>query len=199
VDAFSSINNSHRITPEFNFDATSHPLLSRFDQFYEQLSLILTCDSSPNQGRKKPPLNPSSRTQIVLPSSTVAPTTPPQSTNAINPQYSSGSSASASSQAEEKDEHYTQSFATEFVYESYKLLLKWLQPIAWYRETKYKLRHPYAAWYYLVNCSAHQKMHVRLQGNKVTAESDGGISFQPDPSLPCMFPVFSIEVSRLSH
>ena len=38
-------------------------------------------------------------------------------------------------------------------------------------------------------------MHVRLQGNKVTAESDGSLSFQPDPARPCMYPIFSIEVS----
>jgi len=42
VDAFLTVNNSAYMTAEFNFDASSHPLLSRFDEIYEQLSHILT-------------------------------------------------------------------------------------------------------------------------------------------------------------
>ena len=44
------------------------------------------------------------------------------------------------------------------------------------------------------NCCAHQKMRISLGGVRVTAESDGGFSLQPNPALRCMYPVFSIEV-----
>ena len=143
MDIFSSVNGSDRITPEFEFDASSHPLLIRFEHFYRQLALILTRDSPPNQHASEPPRNTSSRAPIVL-HSAAAPSTPPRPANPINPQYSSGSSATASSGAEEKDEHYTHSLANAFVYASHESLRKWVEPFAWYRETQYKLRHSYA-------------------------------------------------------
>ena len=37
-------------------------------------------------------------------------------------------------------------------------------------------------------------MKVRLDHVQVTAKSDGGLSFQPDPTLKSTYPVFSIEV-----
>ena len=142
ADAFSNVNNSDRITPQYNFyPSPDHPLM-HFGDFYEQLSLILTRDQPPNHGSRERPLNTNSRTQIVLPSS---PTTPPPSPTPINPQYSSGSSATASSAAEEKDEHYTHSFANAFVYASQQSLRNWLESFAWYRDTQYKLRRSYAA------------------------------------------------------
>ena len=138
------MNNSDRIPPEFNFDASSHPLLIRFEHFYQQLGLILTRDSPSNQRPRDPPLNTNPRTQIVLPS-TAAPSTPPPSANPVNPQYSSGSSGTASSGAEEKDEHFTHSFANAFVYASYESLKKWLEPFAWYHETNCRVQHSYAS------------------------------------------------------
>jgi len=48
VNAMLSVNNSERITPEFRFTASSHPLLILFQGFYEQLSLVLTRDPSPD-------------------------------------------------------------------------------------------------------------------------------------------------------
>lgn len=97
-----------------------------FGHFYQQLSLILTRDSPPSQRSRELPVNTTSRTQIVLPSSATAPATPPPSGNSINPQYSSGSSATFSSGAEEKEEHYTDSFANAFVFASYESLRNWL-------------------------------------------------------------------------
>jgi hypothetical protein len=145
VNAFSMVNNSDRITPEFNFYASpDHPLML-FGHVYQQLSLILTRDSPPSQRSREPPANATSRTQIVLPSSAATPTTPPPSANPVNTQYSSGSSATFSSGAEEKDEHYTDSFANAFVFASYESLRNWLQPLAWYDETNCRLQHSYAA------------------------------------------------------
>ena len=144
ADAFLNVNNSDRITPQFYFNASSHPLLIRFEYFYRQLGLILTRDSPPNQSSREQSQNTTSRTQVVLPS-TAAPSTPPPSTNRINPQYSSGSSATASSRTEEKDEHYTQSMANVFVYASYESLRTWLEPFTWDQEMNYRLQHSYAA------------------------------------------------------
>ena len=144
ANAFSSVNSSDRITPEFNFYPSPDHRLMLFGPFYQQLGLILTRDSPPNQRLREPPLNPNSRTHIVLPS-VAAPSTPPPSANLVDPQYSSGSSATASSGAEEKDEHYTQSFANAFVYASHESLRKWFGPFAWYHETNCRLQHSYAA------------------------------------------------------
>jgi len=48
--------------------------------------------------------------------------------------------------------------------------------------------------WYLANCSDQQNMGMTLDNIKVTAKSDGGLSFQPNPKDQCMYPVFSIEV-----
>ena len=40
-------------------------------------------------------------------------------------------------------------------------------------------------------------MHVKLDEVRVTATSDGGLSFLPAPPNRCMYPVFSIEVAPL--
>ena len=51
----------------------------------------------------------------------------------------------------------------------------------------------------LINFSLHQKMHLKLDAVRVTATSDGGLSFKPDPAQGCMYPVFSVEVTTYSH
>ena len=186
------MNSSDCITPRFKFDDSSHPQLIRFEQFYQKLRLIVSRSPSPKH-RPGEPLDTTPPTQMILPAPPV-PTTPPPSTNPINPQYSSSSNVTASSAAESTDEHFIQSLANEFVYGSYKSLIKSLESVAWYRETKYDLQHGYAAKRYLANSSDHQKMHVKLNNVKVTADSDGGLSLQPDPSRRCLYPVFSIEV-----
>ena len=40
-------------------------------------------------------------------------------------------------------------------------------------------------------------MHVKLDEVRVTATSDGGLSFLPNPPDRCLYPVFSIEVAHL--
>jgi len=145
ADAFSSVNNSERITSKFNFyPSPNHPLVL-FRPFYQQLGLVLTRDSPSNQQRKRePPPTTTPHTQIVLPSTDV-PTTPPPSENPINPQYSPGSVATASSAAEEKAEHYTQAFVNAFVYGSHESLRQWLDPFVWYHERDYRVQHTYPA------------------------------------------------------
>jgi hypothetical protein len=35
---------------------------------------------------------------------------------------------------------------------------------------------------------------VKIENVRVTAKSDGGLPFQPDPARRCLYPVISIEV-----
>ena len=193
------MNGSGRITPEFEFDDSSHPRLLRFEPFYQKLRVIISRNPSsashPGEtSETTPPI------QTTSPSTPTVHTTPPTSTNVVDPQFSSTSYATASSAAESTDEHFTQSFANDFVDASYRSLLKSLNLIAWYRDTKYKLQHgcPAAKDYNLANFRDHQKMHVKLEEVRVTATSDGGLSLQPNPSQRCMYPVFSIEVTPYS-
>ena len=136
------VNGSRRITPEFEFDDSSHHKLLRFEAFYEMFALLLSRkpDATYRPGDETSEATPP--TQTTFPSAANVSTTPPPSTNVIDPQYSSTSNATASSKAESTDEHYTHSLANEFVGASYRSLLKSLNSIAWYRDTKYKLLKP---------------------------------------------------------
>ena len=49
----------------------------------------------------------------------------------------------------------------------------------------------------LINLRDQQKTQVTLEGVRVTAKSDGGLSLQPDPDYQRTHPVFSIEVPHL--
>lgn len=135
AQAFTSVNNSNRITPKFIFNRSSYPQLVNFRQFYRQLSLIISRDGPLVHGPLDPPSPP---TQIVSPFTTSVPTTPPPSSaNPVDPQYS------GSSGAESKDEHYTDLCAYEFVRDSYEVLEDALQQHTWYRETDYQLQQMY--------------------------------------------------------
>lgn len=145
ADAISRVNNSDRLTPEFKFAAPAgHPLV-HFKRFYEQLGLNLSRKSSPKQRPQEAPVDTTPPTQITLPFPMAPFTTPPSSDNPIDPQYSSGSAATASSGAESKDEFYTDSCANAFVAGSLYSLDTWLQQVAWYRETRCQLHHTYVA------------------------------------------------------
>ena len=140
AEELEKVNGSDRITPEFEFDESSHPRLLRFEPFYQKLRVIISRNPAPTYrpgetSQTTPP------TQTTSPSSPNVQTTPPPSTNVVDPQFSSTSYATASSAAESTDEHFTQSFANDFVDASYRLLLKSLISVAWYRDTKYKLQH----------------------------------------------------------
>ena len=140
ANEFERVNGSGRINPGFEFDDSSHPQLFRFEQFYQKLRVIVSRNPlSTSRPRDSPETTPP--TQTTSPSAANLPTTPPPSTNPVNPQYSSTSNVTASSGAESTDEHFTQSLANEFLYGSYRSLLKSLNSIAWYSHTEYKLQH----------------------------------------------------------
>jgi len=133
------VNGSERVIPEFEFDDSLHPGLLRFEPFYQKLRVIIS---------RKPSsvYRPRETSETTPPTQTTTPTvqtTLPLSMNVVDPQFSSTSHATASSAAESTDEHFTQSFANDFVDASYRSLLKSLNSIAWYRDTKYKLQHGY--------------------------------------------------------
>lgn len=140
---FEKVNGSQRITPDFEFDDSTCPRLIRFDEFFQKLKVIVLRNPSavPPRGES---LDTTPPTQTVLPAGSVIPTTPPPpSENLVNPQFSSTSNVTMSSGAESTDEHFTQSLANVFVFASFKSLIKSLNSIAWYRDTRYKLQHGY--------------------------------------------------------
>ena len=140
---FEKVNGSERITPDFEFDDSMYPRLIRFDEFFQKLKVIVLRNPSAVH-RREESSDTTPPTQTVLPAGSVVPTTPPpRSENLINPQFSSTSNATMSSAAESTDEHFTQSLANVFVFASFKSLIKSLNSIAWYRDTRYKLQHGY--------------------------------------------------------
>jgi len=144
VNAMLSVNNSERITPEFRFTASSHPRLILFQGFYQQLSLVLARDRSPNQTRRETPLVSTPPRQVASPPPAADPSTPPLSANPVDPQYSSGSIATVSSGAESKDESITDAFTNGFVSACHFSLQDSLFPVSWFRDTDYRLEHSYA-------------------------------------------------------
>lgn len=140
MNEFRNVNDSHRITSEFKFDDAFRPRLIRFEGFYQKLRLILSRKPSSEDQQGKP-VDATPPPQTVMPTTSVSPTTPPPSTNSVDPQYSSTSNVTVSSKAESTDEHFTQSLANVFIYASYQSLKKSLSSIAWYRETNYELQH----------------------------------------------------------
>ena len=140
---FERVNGSERITPDFEFDDSTYPRLIRFDEFFQKLKVIVLRNPSAVHHRGES-LDTTPPTQTVFPAGSVIPTTPPPpSEDLINPQFSSTSNATVSSAAESTDEHFTQSLANVFVFASFKSLIKSLNSIAWYRDTRYKLQHGY--------------------------------------------------------
>ena len=67
VNSMLSVNNSERITPEFRFTASSHPPLILFQGFYEQLSLVLARDPSPDHPQPQTSLDITPPRQIASP------------------------------------------------------------------------------------------------------------------------------------
>ena len=150
AEELETVNGSDRITPAFKFDDSAHPRLLRFEPFYQKLRVIISRNPSLTD-RRGQPLDTTPPTQTTSPLAPTFPTTPPPSSNVVDPKFSSTSNATASSAAESTDEHFTQSFANDFVDASYRSLLKSLSSIAWYRDTKYELQHgcPAATDYYI--------------------------------------------------
>jgi len=139
---FERVNGSKTITPEFEFDECQTPALIPFIHFYDRLGYLLSVENP----RMQPSTEPSYTTpptQTTSPKLAMA--TPPLSANPIDPQYSSSSNTTSSSNAtsasgESKDEDSSDSCANDFVNATFGLLKSSLQQMAWYKETKYRLR-----------------------------------------------------------
>ena len=136
---FEKVNGSHRITPEYKFDDSCHPQLVRFDQFYQKLRAIISRNpSSIYPPAETPETTPP--TQTTPPSVLLIPTTPPPSTNVIDPQYSSLECHSLFGCRVDG-----RTFYPVFCQRVCVWLVKSLNSIAWYRDTKYELQHGWPA------------------------------------------------------
>jgi len=144
VNAMLSVNNSECITPEFRFTASSHPSLIRFEPFYGQLRLVLSRDAPPEQIRRETSPGSTPPPQLASPPSATDPSTPPPSPNPVDPQYSSGSIATASSGVESKEESVTDAFTNAFLSGCHFSLQDSLCRVSWFLETEYTLEHEYA-------------------------------------------------------
>ena len=144
VNAMLSVNNSERITPEFGFTASSHPALIHFGPFYQKLRLVLSRDAAPDQIRRETSPGSTPPPQLASPPSATDPSTPPPSANPVDPQYSSGSFATASSGVESKEESVTDAFTNAFLSGCYFSFPDSLRRVSWFHETEYTLEHEYA-------------------------------------------------------
>jgi hypothetical protein len=112
---FEQINDSNEITSSFKFKVSHHPLIYRFEKFYDDFSEVL---------RKNLPLNaPRAVSQTITP--------PLQSTVPPDPQYSSSSTTSTSSK-ESKPEHHARDAAYSYLWATVKSMGDQLEKFTWY-------------------------------------------------------------------
>jgi hypothetical protein len=138
AEVLENVNNKNKITTDFDFDIFSHPSLFRFEKFYTSLNNTIRRDlpleipgpKTPSPTTSPPPPTP---VAVNIPSAdkpdTEQATTPPlQTTNPVDPQYSSTSTSSN----ESKPELDTQALATDFLDSILRTLKRPLQQHAWY-------------------------------------------------------------------
>ena len=182
---FERVNGSKTITPEFEFDVSQVPTLIHFTFFYRRLDYLLSYEN-PQMQPLAEPLH----------------TTPPPSTNPVDPQYSSTSNMTSSSNAtsasaESKDEESSDSCVNDFIHATFEILRKSLKQMAWYKGTKQKLQEKCLSSGTGLTLRTKQKMEFELKKVMVTAWSDGGLALQPNPWSSRLHPVFPIEVFLL--
>jgi hypothetical protein len=177
-----TVNNSNEITPEFKFNAEDHPTLVRFERCFIDLRQILRRDE-----QKSPWMEPS------IPKQMFSPTDTPINSPERGDQHGS-SPASTISHRSAKAEHHTQTFANNTVSAAHLSLERHLtNEIAWFNG-KMEALPLYSILMMSLILSSEQTMQIQLGSTKVTAKSDGGISFYPTSSSLPLYPIFCIEV-----
>jgi hypothetical protein len=129
--------------------------------------------------------------------------TPPGKTTVPQDPNRSGGSTSTSSSTESKPEPYAQNVAANFLSATYSTVAQWMVRLEWVNpDAKLYLSPQYAA-IHLSNCSALEKMEIRLgKVQMIKAIDDGGVSmyFRRDPSSTQLSRrvILSVEVSQLT-
>lgn len=174
------VNNSEEITAEFDFDADDHPKLVDFKSSFNSLRNVL-----------------SRREKVTSETST-----PPQIHSSIGTPVNSpergaeqqGSPASTISNLSAKREHPTDAFANHTLEAAYHSLKKRLtQQVAWFKRES-RAAPVYAVVMLSLIISSEQYMQIKLGSIRVTAKSDGGISFHPKASAALGYPILCVEV-----
>ena len=186
-----SVNNSEQITPTYKFDVDSHPSIFRFEGSFLDLHQVLR--RTPEPGKQKSlSTSPKTPTETLIPPETQ--TTPPQPLQR-NDKFDSPASTLSNRSA--KAEHYTHTFANNFLRATLLSLERRLNNrMVWYDDEMRIL-----PLYYLSRTSltvrSEQVMRIQLGATRVTAKSDGGLSFYPTLASAPNYPVFCIEVFYL--
>ena len=123
--ALESVNNSEEITPLFEFNVNSHQSIFRYEWCFLDLNQILR-QRSQSLARNSPPTSPQTPAEAVSPPETE--TTPPQKLG--DPSFQSPTSTISNRSA--KADHYTDTFANNFLRATLLSLEKHLNKMAWY-------------------------------------------------------------------
>jgi hypothetical protein len=177
----------------FEFNVDSHPHIFRFERSFLDLNQILR-QRSQALTRNSRPASPHTPIESAPPLE-IQMTPPPRHLG--NQSFDSPESTISNRSA--KAEHYTDTFANNFLGATLLSLEKRLnKDMAWY-DNRMRLLPLYCLSPSPLTLRSKQVMKLTLGKAVVGTQSDGGLSFYPKPTSSSSFPVFCIEVFHPSY